>query len=32
MTLSATKEQSQRADGNNTPSGAITIFELGGMV
>lgn len=32
MTLSATKEQSQMSDGWNTPSGTITIFELGGIV
>jgi len=32
MTLSATKEQSQKSDGWNTPSGTITIFELGGIV
>lgn len=32
MTLAATKEQSQNASGNNTPSGTVTIFELGGIV
>ena len=32
MTLAATKEQSQKSDGFKTPSGTITIFELGGMV